>query len=545
MSMPPLRASLACGALLLVLSCAAAARAGDWPQWGGGDVRNMCSPEKGIPARFDPGKRKRDRLGVDVASAKNVVWVSRLGSENYSSPTISQGRVIIGTNDETLEDPRYQPTTGGVLMCFDEKTGEIKWQLVVPRLEIDRAKVSEDFDDMNLGICSTATVEGNRVYIVSNRCEVICLDLHGQANGNDGPFQDEATFSVPENGKPVEIRPTDADILWRFDMIRDLPVFPHDAANCSVLIHGDYVYVGTANGVYDGKVVLPTAPTLIALDKKTGKFIARDDGHISAKVFHGQWSSPTMITVGGKQQIVYGAGDGWCYGFEPLEGPPESGQLKELWRFDCNPPNYRERGGQVIDYWALVRGKAKDFIQDGQLMSPSEVIGSPVVYNNRVYVTIGQDPLHGRGKGALACIDPSRGTGDITAVGKVWQYQEIGRSLSTVSVDKGLVYAAEHAGKIHCLDAETGAVHWIHDTSDEIWSSTFVADGKVYVGTRRGLTVLAASPEKRHITDIRLGSAVWSVPSVANGVLYVASQKNLWAVREEGEMPLAAGAPRK
>src|SRR5262249_36519375 len=127
-----------------------------------------------------------------------------------------------------------------------------------------------------------------------NRCEVICLDVRGLTNGNDGPFVDEARFSAGENDAPVESTSRDADILWRFDMLRELPVFPHDASNCSVLIHGDVAYVGTANGVYDGKVVLPTAPTLIALNKWNGRLLARDDGQISRNVFHGQWSSPAM-----------------------------------------------------------------------------------------------------------------------------------------------------------------------------------------------------------------------------------------------------------
>jgi hypothetical protein len=195
----------------------------------------MASSEKRLPARFDPGKKRRDRLGFDPQTTKNVRWVARLGSENYSSPTIANGRVFIGTNDEALDDPRFRSTRGGLLKCLDEATGELIWQLVVPRLEIDRAKVSEEFDNMNLGICSTATVDGDRVYIVSNRCEVICLDVRGLANGNDGPFTEESMFSVGELDEPVKLAPRDADILWRFDMLRDLPVFPNDAANCSVL----------------------------------------------------------------------------------------------------------------------------------------------------------------------------------------------------------------------------------------------------------------------------------------------------------------------
>jgi outer membrane protein assembly factor BamB len=88
----------------------------------------------------------------------------------------------------------------------------------------------------------------------------------------------------------------------------------------------------------------------------------------------------------------------------------------------------------------------------------------------------------------------------------------------------------EHAGKVHCLDAESGSLVWVHDTREEIWSSTYVADGKVFIGTRKGLTVLAAGRERKQLAEIKLGTPVWSVPCAANGTLFVASQKNLWAV---------------
>lgn len=526
-------------ALLIGMTLVAAAptKAGDWPQWGGGSSRNLASPERGLPTTFYPGKRRRDHLGLDPATAKNVRWVARIGGENYSSAVVADGRVFIGTNDEDIDDPRFQTTEGGVLMCLDEKTGSLLWRLVVPRLEIDRSKVSEDFDAMKLGICSTATVEGDRVYVVTNRCEAICLDADGLADGNDGPFTDEASFMVPATSAPIELGPADADIVWRFDMLRDLPVFPHDATNCSILLADECAYVGTGNGVYDGQMVLPTAASLIALDKRTGRLLARDDGAISAGTFHGQWSSPTLASLGARQLVVYGGGDGICYGFEPAD-PMASAPalLRRIWACDCNPPGYRDRAGERIDYWALVRGGPRTLDTDGMLVSPSEIIGSPVCHDGRIYVTIGQDPLHGAGRGALTCLRAD-GTGDMTHTGVLWRYLGIGRSLSTVSVVDGLVYAAEHAGKIHCLDATTGDLAWAYDTREEIWSSTFVADGKVYVGTRRGLTVLQAGRERKHLADVRLGSPVWSVPTAANGTLYVASQKHLFAVEDQGEMP--------
>ena len=512
--------------------CLGAARAADWPQWGGSPARNMAAAESGIPETFFPGKKKRDRLGFDPATARNVRFIARLGSENYSAPVVANGRIFICTNDEDLEDPRFRPTEGGVFLCLDERTGDLVWRLVVPKLEIDRAKVSEDFDAMNLGICSTATVDGDRVYLVTNRCEVVCLDADGLADGNDGPFTAEASFSVPDGAEPVELGPQDADILWRFDMLRDLPVFPHDASNCGILVLGEQLYVGTGNGVYDGKMVLPTAASLVALDKRTGTLLARDDGRISAAVFHGQWSSPALAVHKGRPLVVYGAGDGVCHAFRPFAaaaGQAGPGLLEEAWRFDGNPPGYRDRGGVQIDYWALVRGAPKDLDGEGQLVSPSEIIGTPVVHGGRIYVAIGQDPIHGPGRGALTCI-ALESRGELLTATRAWHYLGIGRTLSTVSIAGGLLYAAEHAGKVHCLDAATGALLWVHDTRDEIWSSTLVVDGKVFVGTRKGLTVLAAGRERRHVADIKLGTPVWSVPTAANGTLFVASQKNLWAV---------------
>ncbi len=524
----------------LFLAASRQASGEDFTQWGGSSARTMSSPEKGLPTIFEPGKKKRDYLGLDLSTAKNVQWAVRLGTENYSAPTIANGRVYIGANDEQLQEDRFRATFGGQLVCLNESTGKLLWRLAVPRLEIDRSLVSEDFDDMNLGICSTATIDGNRVYIVTNRCEVLCLDVNGMADGNQGEYQDEAKFSVPEDSPPMKLEATDADILWRLDMIRDLPVFPHDAANCSLLIHGEFAYVVTANGVYDGKVVLPTAASLIVLDKTNGDLIARDDGHISADVFHGQWSSPTLAVVNGKEQIIFGAGDGWCYGFEPIApGTKAAAQpqiLKEIWKFDCNPPGYRSREDKLIDYWALVRGTAGETFGSGsRLISPSEIIGTPAFYRGKIYVGIGQDPVHGPGAGALTCIDPN-GTGNITKSNCVWQYTEIGRSMSTVSCADGLIFAAEHAGKVHCLDAQTGKVYWVHDTKEEIWASTLVADGKLYIGTRKGLIVMAASAEQEELADIKLGYPVWSAATAANGTLFVASQRNLWAVKEKGEV---------
>jgi outer membrane protein assembly factor BamB len=514
----------------LVTAPAIAALAEDWPQWGGSNTRNMVSDEKGLPISFQPGQKRSDGSGIDIRTTCNVRWVAKLGTENYSSPVVADGKVFIGTNDAALDDPRYRPSGGGLLLCLDEATGKRIWQLPVPKLREGRR--STDYDEMNLGICSTPTVEGNRVYVVTNRCDVLCVDADGMANGNDGPFIDERDYTVEPGERPIEPKRGDGDIIWQYDMLSRLPVFPHDAANCSPLLYGDYLYVCTANGTNEGKPAMPLSPSLIALDKHTGRLVARDDEMISSRVFHGQWSSPALGLVHQRPEVFFGAGDGVCYAFDAITSAAEShGYLQHIWSFDCNTPEHKVRDGKPIDYWEGDKRKDLGNHDDWTYLGLNEIIGTPVFYNNRVYVAVGRDPLHGlKAKGGLFCIDASQ-TGEITTGGKIWSYEDIGRTLSTISIADGLLYVADESGRVYCLEADTGKLCWMHQTGADIWSSTLVADGKVYVGTRRHFCVLAAGRQKRLLAEVRLGSQVRSTPAVADGVLYVASQRYLWAVQ--------------
>ena len=77
-------------------------------------------------------------------------------------------------------------------MCLDEKTGDLLWQLVIPKL--GAGKVS---DWEYIGVCSSPAVYGDRAYVVTNRCEVVCLGVKGLADGNAGPYKDEAASFGP------------------------------------------------------------------------------------------------------------------------------------------------------------------------------------------------------------------------------------------------------------------------------------------------------------------------------------------------------------
>jgi outer membrane protein assembly factor BamB len=479
--------SLAYGVALAVAWSAGVALAADQPQWGQRDSRNMVSDETGLPDNFDPGTRNPKTGEIELSPGSNVRWVARLGNQSYGSPVVAGGRVLVGTNNEAPRDPNAQGDRG-VLMCFDEHSGAFRWQLTAPKLE--EIKWSDWY---YIGLTSPPTVEGERAYLVSNRCEVLCLDLREKSR-----------------------------TVWRFDMPGELGVRPHNGSNCSILVRGDLLYVCTSNGVdwTHNQVANPKAPSVIVLDKQTGKLVARDQFGIGADIIHGQWSSLALGVVAGRPRLFFGAGNGYLYAFDALgsDMPPADGTprlLKAVWQLNGHPL------AQTQDHPAL---------EHCHNTHSYEVTGSPVFYRNRVYVVFTQEAFHGLKDGWLGCLDATR-SGDITRSGILWSYDKIAASISTVAIHDGLVYAAGFDGRLHCLDAETGRCYWVHEAGKPIWGSPLVADGKVYLGTGSQLFwVLAEGKELKVIRRIRMRDGVFTTPTAANGTLFVMTNKHLYAV---------------
>jgi outer membrane protein assembly factor BamB len=446
----------------------------DWPMWGGTPQRNMASQIKNLPSLWD------------VATGKNIKWKADLGSTSYGNPVIADGKIFLGTNNET---PRNSVITGdkGVLMCFREADGKFLWQAVSDKLE-------SAYDWPEQGVCSSPVIESKKLYYVSNRGELVCLDTEGFTDGkNDGPFQDE-TYKGP----------TDADVVWKLDMVKELGVVPHNMSNSSPAIWGDLVFAITSNGLDDsaGKVSAPLAPSFIAVDKNSGK-IAWQDNSPRDRILHGQWASPALGEVAGTMQVFFPGGDGWLYGFEAKTG-------KKLWSFNLNP---------------------KDAVWPKTL---NYIIATPVFYDGKIYLAVGQDPENGEGIGHMYAIDPTGKNGDISETGRVWQYDKIRRSISTAAIADGLLYISDYAGFVHCLDVTSGKPCWNYDMLAAIWGSPFAADGKIYIGDEDGdVAILQAGKEMKKLAEINMGNAVYGTPVAANGVLYIMTRTALYAIQNQ------------
>jgi len=455
-----------------------------------------------------------------------VKWSAQLGNETHGTPIIAGRRVYIGTNNGNPRDPKHQGDRG-VLMCLDEPTGRFLWQLVVPK------RVEDIYYDWpNSGICSPVTVEGDRVYVVSNRGEVMCLDALGLTNGNDGPFRDEGAHMTPHRSDEPPLKPDselkpgplDADIVWLFDLTSGAGIWSHDGAHSSILIRGDYLYLNTGTGVDNThkRIRTPEAPSLVVLDKRTGRLLARDNEHIAPNIFHCTWSSPSLAEVNGRSLLFFAAGNGVVYGFEPLaalasEPAAIPASLRKVWWFDFDPAAPKEN---VHRY----NGNRRE--------SPSNIFGMPVFCHNRLYVAGGGDIWWGKNEASLKCIDVTR-TGNITTNGLVWSYPLQRHVMATPVVANGLVFIGDCGRAFHCVDAETGQACWTHELKGEAWASPLSADGKIYLGTRNGtFYVFTAAREKKVLTTVDLGSAISSTATAANGVLYIATMSRLYALQE-------------
>ena len=447
---------------------------GDWPMWGRTLTRNMVSDATGLPAEWD------------IDTGLNVKWVAALGSTSYGNPVIADGKIFIGTNNDLMRAPDVAGDKG-IVMAFRESDGKFLWQMVHDKLESGQVN-----DWPFQGICSSPTVDGDRLYYVSNRGEVVALDTEGFLDGeNDGSFTDE-----------VHAGEVDGDVVWSFDMIGQLDVFPHNMTSSSPAVYGDLVIVNTSNGRdEEGHLPSPHAPDLIALDKHTGKLVWRA-APLGEQILHGQWSSPSVAEIDGVMQVVIGQGDGWVRGFEVTTG-------SMLWEFDTNPLDAE---------WPRTR---------------NNIISTPVIWENKVFVANGQDPENGEGRGRLHAINATQ-RGNITESGLVWRVEEIRRSLSTAAIHDGLLYLADFSGFFRCFDVNTGEEVWMYDTFAAVWGSPLVADNKVYLGDEDGdVIVLRAGREMEELAEMNLGNAVYGAPVVANSVLYINTRSQLYALVQQ------------
>lgn len=512
--------------------------AADWPQFGRDGTRNAVSLEKHPPTTWDIGKLDDSKPPQRIKSTqRNIKWSARLGTMTYGDPVVSNGLVWVGTNNG-WEVPKQDAS---VLACFRESDGKLLYRYVSPRLPQGRVH-----DWPTASMACSPLIEDDRLWFVTNRAEVVCLDI-----------------------APLRRDESEPKLLWRVDMIGQFGVFPRGsmmalAHVCSVAGYKDYLYVITSNGVDEnyGQVVKPEAPSLICFKKETGEAVWKDNSP-GQNILYAQWSSPTIIEIQGRAQCVAPQGDGWVRSFDALTGKP-------IWQFDMN---------RKVSRWQLSTRRTRN-----------SILASPVFADGRIYIASGQHPEFGEGQGRLVCLDPTK-QGDISSElavdaqgnaiphrrvqavdaakgekaipnpnsGLVWEFTHVGDikkfenvmhgSVSNVAVQRGLVIAADLDGLVHCLDARTGQRYWAYDTLGPCYASPLIVGEQVYVADEDGeVAIFGLSPDPDvalqklnggylPLQELSVESYVYCSPIYANGVLYVASRSELFAIAADKDEP--------
>jgi outer membrane protein assembly factor BamB len=328
------------------------------------------------------------------------------------------------------------------------------------------------------------------------------------------------------------------------DILPHLPLM-HAGFAASVAGYKDRLYVVTHNGVDESHITVPKpeAPSLVCLEKATGKVLWKDNSP-GKSILDYQVSSPLVIEVKGQPLVIVGQGDGWLRGFDCATG-------KLIWKCDLNP---------------------KDSVHElGGVGTRNSIVATPIYYEGCIYIATGQDPEHSTGPAAFYCIDPTK-QGDVSREleagpkkGKlnpnsavVWYTPTevpadaprvlvgkkkrdllresrdfyYGRTIASCIAHEGLVYAAELGGFLFCFDAKTGKLYWISDLKGSIWGQPLWVDGKVYVGTDMGdVFVFAAGKVLKQLAKIEGEDRISAGLVFANGNLYVTLDSTLHVAR--------------
>ena len=478
-------------------------------------------------------------------------------TQSTTLPSLPSGKVYIGTSNAGHVDsyPRKEIDLG-VLLCFDEDTGEFLWQHSVKKRTKQNDLASHFLDWPMQGMCSAPCVDEDRLWVVTNRAEVVCLDTEGFHDGtNDGPVKNESDSDE-----------TDSDIIWSYDMHEKLGVTTHYVTSTSPTIVGDYLLVGTSHGIpafgtngVGWPEANPDTPSFIAFNRHTGEVVWKDNSP-GTNVLDGQWSSPAFDVIDGTPQAIFAGGDGWLYSFDMRD--IAKGRSNLLWKFDCNPKttNYQTGNG---------------------LGNRNSIIATPVIDDNRVYIATGRNPEHGDGPGIAWCIDATK-RGDISEslvfskdspntpvpprrfqlcdpdkgefkrpnpnTGVIWKYtgtdlnndgevefeETMHRATSSITVYNGLAVVSDYSGILHCIDANSGEGLWTHDTYSAIGGTPLINGDQIYIADEDGIvSILRLSRVFGGVETFETDNSVNGSIVAANDRLFIPQKLQLLVISDE------------
>jgi outer membrane protein assembly factor BamB len=557
---------------------------GDWAQWGGTSYRNNTPIAENIPTEWEVGDFDRRTGEWDPEDALNIKWVARVGSQTYGNPVVADGRLFVGTNNSAGYLPRYPADVDlGCLIAFDEGTGDFLWQASSEKLPTGRVH-----DWPLQGICCAPLVEGTRLWYVTSRGEVVCLDTEGFYDGqDDGPVRRElgrlfdvrksADAEIDEVGPAITAlgqgRLTDK-LRQRFaaagtelpEAVKVTAVSPGTKWQIEAEVAGagremQIAVQGPKLSAF--KVITPAdkyeADTIWSFDmmKELGVsqhnmcscsvtavgdllFVNTSNGVDESHINIPSADAPSFIAMNKNTGEVY-----WT------DGSPGENILHGQW----SSPAAGTLGGvpQVIfgggDGW--VYSFQADKGQDGKPTllwkfdanpkdsvwilggsgTRNNIIATPVIYDGLVYVAVGQDPEHGEGVGHLWCIDPTK-RGDVSPTLAVKADDK-----DTIVPHRRLQAVDEKLGEVTIPNPNSAAV-WEYSEFDQNGDGEIDFEEEMHrscgtVAIKDDLLYISDFSGLFHCLDAKTGkihwtydmlAAAWGSPLIVDGHVYIGDE---------------------
>ena len=447
-------------AAVVALAVATAAHA-NWPNWRGPNGDGTAPQTRNLPETW--------------STSQNIKWKVELPAWSGSTPMVWGDKIFLNTPSKEevkpVEPPPPSPDgkakkrpgasrglgmngPGGqeiLLLCLDRASGKELW-----RRPYDRGNEIKMKQNMS---SPTPVTDGKLVWVVSGNGIVACFDL----NGNE-----KWKFDIPKNFGKIGIQ------------------FGYGSS--PLLLDGKLVFQ-MLQGLYTDEPSYVFA--LNAADGKKLWHVERptDAEHETPDAY----STPAVLTVGGKKQIVVNGG-GYITGHEFETG-------KEVWRGGGLNPN-NARNYRVI---------ASPLVKDGMIFAPTRV-----------------HPFLAFRAG---------GSGDITTSHLAWKFTERGApDVPTPVSDGERLYMADDQGAITCVNAKTGEkIYGPEQTGiGRTSSSPILADGKLYLISESAETaVVAAGPSYRLIAKNTLdGTYTLSTPAFVGDEIYVRTATHLYCIKK-------------
>ncbi len=227
---------------------------------------------------------------------------------------------------------------------------------------------------------------------------------------------------------------------------------------------------------------------LVALKKTDGTEVWRNDEQ-KASDYIGSWSTPVVAKAGDRTELVMS----WPAQVKSYE--PETGKL--LW--SCKGLE-KEGGGDRLTY------------------------ASALVSDKYVFAAAGY--------GGAAIGVKTGGTGDVTETHRLWRAAKNPQRIGSGVIVGDHAYVVNEPSVV-CIDLKTGKQAWDKPITGGAWGSIVHADGKLYLTSQRGETlVFAAEPDEyEEIAANKLdGSTTRASIVPSDGELFIRTYKHLWCI---------------